>query len=360
MSDVEEELVHPLLDAAGPGWVVTESAAEVLYLGAGVSDLLARAAQAGRRPVVVSNEFSRMTEPLAEALSDLNGAWVIRTAAGYHDARTGTALARPADALRLPPPDARTIAEDYLRAALVSHVRLVVSFATRHRTSRVIRLGGVATEVAGLVTGAAPAAWGATEPVVAPWNRDELTEYSRRRMPDDSRWALVGDTGHRMVGTIRAARTSEGVEETTRLHIDQGPLGDPRHGPLAATATEALRAAAGHGLPLMGFAFAHLGARDLTRRPHFEAPIAPLALFVGPAGVRQMGEPVSTWTGRFGATVVGNPRIPGVLVELGTVDGGGWEMVDRIMSTLDQDKMLTLFGIDPTLVEHRREGGRNG
>ena len=59
---------HPLLDGGGPGWAATETRADVVALTVGMSDFLHRVATAGDRPIVVSGEHSRMTQPLAEAL----------------------------------------------------------------------------------------------------------------------------------------------------------------------------------------------------------------------------------------------------------------------------------------------------
>lgn len=79
---------HPLADATGEDWVLTEIHGEVLSLSQGLSDLIGRTAAEGRRPLVVSGEHARMTEPLAEALSATQGHWIIRTRSdGFYDAR---------------------------------------------------------------------------------------------------------------------------------------------------------------------------------------------------------------------------------------------------------------------------------
>lgn len=361
MTETEMEVVHPLIDISGPGWVATLSGAPVLSLSVAMSDLLYRAGCAGVAPIVVSGPSSSMTVALASALSDLDGHWVIRTPRGtFYDARTGTELADPSAVLRLPPAADRKLAAEFLPESVNTRMQLMLTFSTRHRTSRAIQLGGVAGDITTLVTGNPPAAWGPTEPVVAPWDRAELTEHSRRRIPNDSRWALVSTAATPMVGGVQVARTSEGIEETTRLHFDQGLPGDPRQEQLTQTALKALSVGASHGVALIGVAFARIGAPDLTRRPSLELPIEPLALLIGPPGVRELGRPGSWWVNKFGATLIGSPRIPGVLVELGSTQGGGWERLSELVSQLGRNQLMPLLGLEPALASGQWEGGANG
>ena len=114
-------IAHPLLDGRGEGWAATETRADVVALTVGMSDFLHRVSTAGERPIVVSGEFSRMTQPLAEALSAVQGHWVIRTAdRGCYDARTGAPLDEPAAVLALPPHPTRDgVHAAFTRAAVV-------------------------------------------------------------------------------------------------------------------------------------------------------------------------------------------------------------------------------------------------
>jgi len=349
------EAPHPLIDAAGDGWAATETREDVIALTPAMSDFLHRVSRERGRPLVVSGEHSRMTQPLREVLDDVGGHWVVRTDAGtFHDARTGALLDRAADVLALGRrPTEGAVAPEFLRSPVSTRLRIVVSFSTRHRVSRTVRLGGPAETLATQLAGEAPVAWGATEPVVAPWSRDELTAYSRRRMPADSRWIAVGAASAPYVATIAVARTAEGVEETTRASADRGPAGDPRHADLAADAAAALRAGATHGMPLLGFAFAYIGAPDLAARAVAEPAPQPLALFIGPPAVRLLSADDADlprrWAGDFGAEQVGRPRLPGLLVPLGSADGGGWERLGALLRSADADKVTSALGLVPRL-----------
>ena len=344
-----ETIDHPLLDGRGPGWAATETRAEVVALTVGMSDFLHHVSTAGERPLVVSGEFSRMTQPLAEVLSAVSGHWVIRTAGdGCYDARTGARLDRPEDVVTLPPrPTATGVHPAYTRAAIATRLQLVATVSTRHRVNRPVRLGGVLEAASEQFADGAPTAWGPTEPLVAAWDRDDLSERSRRRMPLDSRWAAVTAGDRPLVGTVRVTRTSEGLEETSRIWAGVTPANDPRGEGIALEARTFLARTAGIGMPLLGVAFAAIGSPDLARRSTAAPQPEPLALLIGPPGVRASGLDPRAWAADFGAAVVGSPRLPGVLVALGSAEGGGWQRLSDVLGTLDPTRLAGLVSLAP-------------
>ena len=340
---------HPLVDGRGPGWVATETRADVVALSVGMSDFLHRVATAGDRPIVVSGEYSRMTRPLAEALSAVQGHWVIRTPGdGCYDARTGAPLVDPPAVLALPPHAARDgVHPAFLRASVSTRLQVVATVSTRHRVSRPVRLGGVLEAASERFADRTPDAWGPTEPLVAPWDRDDLTERTRRRVPLDSRWAAITSGEHPVLGTVHVARTAEGIEETTRVWADIAGPGDERADGIGLAAREFLAKAAGIGMPLLGVAFAAIGSPDLARRSTAAMQPEPLALLVGPPGVRASGIDARRWAADFGAVVVGSPRLPGVLLRLGSPAGGGWQRLAEVLGTLDPQRVGALLSVSP-------------
>ena len=85
----------------------------------------------------------------------------------------------------------------------------------------------------------------------------------------------------------------------------------------------------------------------------------PLALLIGPAGVRALGIDASRWIEEVGGTAVGSPRLPGALLPLGSVDGGGWPRLNEVLDTLDHDKLAALLALAPHVrAQLRNEGGR--
>ncbi|GAA3015099.1 DUF6177 family protein [Microbacterium aurantiacum] len=343
---------HPLEDGAGPGWSATETRAPVIALTAGMSDYLHRVTGDGARAIVISGPHSRMTPVLADALAAVRGHWVIRTpedpaAVGY-DARTGRRLAQITDVLSA---TAQLAASDlhpvFLRAPISSRLQLVATISTRHRVSRPVRLGGVIEAATETLVDSTLSAWGPTEPLVAAWDRDDLTERTRRRMPTESRWAARASADHALLSTLQVARTSEGLEETTRVWAELGGPGDARTADAALFARRLLARAADIGMPLLGIAFATIGAPDLAVRPLTPATPEPLALLVGPPGIRALGVDAASWVAQHGGTVVGSPRIPGALVPLGSVDGGGWTRLTEMLGTLDGTRLSALLGVAP-------------
>lgn len=357
MNEASLSIAHPLTDAAAENWVATESHAEVVALTVAMSDFLHRVTADRRHPLIVTGAHSRLTEPLRETLAAIGGHWVVRTGAdAFYDARTGRALARPADVLA-PRGAADAVAPEFLRSAVSTRMRIVTTFSTRHRANREVQLGGVAEALATSFTGAAPMAWGATEPLVAPWNRPQLTEYSRRRMPDESRWVVAGEQQAPLIGTIVVDRTAEGVEETTRISVDRGAVSDPRHETLGEDAADALTRAAAHAMPLIGLSIAHVGAPDLSARPLAEVPPQPLALAIGPAGLRRLRVDTRTWVADLGGELIGRPRLPSALIRLGTADGDGWERVQKVFDSLDSSLTADALGVSAWV---RGDGAEEG
>ncbi|GAA3638967.1 hypothetical protein GCM10022200_22950 [Microbacterium awajiense] len=353
---------HPLLDGAGPGWAATETRADVVALTSGMSDFLARTATGGDRPIVVSGDHARMTRPLADALSSVRGRWVVRTADdGCYDARTGRRLARPEDVLEVDGiPRTADAHPAFARSGITTRLQLAATVSTRHRVSRPVRLGGVIEAAATRFAGTAPTAWGATEPLVAPWDRDDLTERTRRRMPRDSRWAAVAASDHPLIGTLHVARTVEGLEETTRVHADVAGARDDAAADLGERARLFLADAAAVGMPLMGVAMAALGSDDLARRCTGTPPPEPLALMIGPPGVRALGSPVDRWADELGAALVGSPRLPGLLLPLGSVEGGGWRRLDEVLAAFGPDRVAELLAVAPAAAAQLGRGPRAG
>lgn len=337
---------HPALDRSDGHIVMTETRADIAYLSAARADLLISASEAKRPVVLVSDEVTRLTYPLREALRDAGGMWVVRGVDGtLRDGLDGRRLERIADAVdRRPITSVDDIAVRYLRPAAAEAVQLLVSLSVRHKAEATTVLGGVAETLARELTGAPPTGWGAHEPAVLAWDRVRLTELSRGRMPRETTVMVAGSPERPVIGTIRTARTAQGLEETTQLLVAAGPPGSDDARAVVDRVADVLAGIADQGMPLFGLVLARTGRRDLTFPSVLEAPPTPVAMLVGPPGVRELGLDAADLAARLGARVVGRPRIPGLVFPLGSFGDPGWARLDAVLDALGRDRIRAVLG----------------
>lgn len=326
---------HPLSDSEGEGSVRTETRSPVIWLSEGRLDLIGKVGRAGGRVIVVSDGLSVLTEPMRDALRSTGGAWVVRGGDGVlRDGLTGRRLARFQDALGLPrPTSADEIAVGHLRPEQAEDLQLAVSYAVRHRSAPETLLGDALERLCRRLVGDAPAGWSTSEPTSRRWDRAELTEFVRGRMPQTSRLVVSGRPGAAVSGTLTAQRTSRGVEETFTGLVSLGPVRAAETRQRLADAPAALGSLASAQTVLVGTLLARPGRADLTRPPLLESPATPLAVLVGAPAVRDRGLDVEAAGRTFGAEVVGRPRLPALLVRL--VDEDGTVAAARIRALMD-------------------------
>ena len=70
-------------------------------------------------------------------------------------------------------------------------------------------------------------------------------------------------------------------------------------------------------------------------------------LVVGAVGSRAVGIDAMQWNDEVGGTTVGSPRLPGALLPLGSVDGGGWGRLNDVLATLDPERLGELLNLAP-------------
>jgi len=337
---------HPALDRSDGHIVMTETRADIAYLSEARADLLISASDAQRPVVLVSDEVTRLTYPLREALRDAGGTWVVRGIDGtLRDGLDGRRLTRIADAVdRRPVTSVDDIAVRYLRPAHAEAVQLLVSLAVRHKAEATTLLGGATETLTRELTGAPPTGWGAHEPAVLAWDRVRLTELSRSRMPHETTVVVAGSPDRPVIGTIRTARTAQGLEETTQLLLATGPPGSADARAAVARVPTVLAGLADQGMPLFGLVLARTGRRDLTFPSVLEAPPTPVAMLVGPPGVRELGLDAADLAARLDARVVGRPRIPGLVFPLGSFDDPGWPRLDAVLDALGRERIRDILG----------------
>lgn len=358
MTAVDEPFVpHPLADSEGEGTVRTETRAPVVNLSEGRLDLLAKVARAGGRVVLVSDGRSVLTEPMRHALQQVGGRWVVRGADGQlRDGRSGRRLDRFQDAVTAGPPrspDDVSLAHLDLRTPTAT--QLVVSASTRHQARAETLLGGTVERIVRHLDGDVPSGWGTHEPAARTWDRPAMTAHARSRMPRATTYVVTGSARLPLALDVTARRTDRGVEELVTGLVGIGGIDDDDVTRRLADVPRLLAGIAEVGMPLFGLVMARRGRADLTWPPVLESPPVPVALLIGPPGVRGLGLDVADLGRRFDAAVTGRPRTPGLVVPLGDgVDPAGIGRLAEVLDAVGGADVLRAAGADPLQEEQVR------
>jgi hypothetical protein len=349
---------HPLADQIGDGWVVTESRAPVIFLNAARANLLSAATAAGSRVILVTDEMSALTPAFDEAWRSAGAAWVVRGPGGrLREGLTGRKLASIPEVFTAEPVrDVDDVDIDFLRPTVADAVEIIVTLSLRHQARETTRLGAPLAGLAPFVGAEQPELWSAYEPTGSAWDRDRMTAFARSQMPDQ---VLLVGTARNLVGTIGVRRTAVGVEEITDARFSVGAPTTLEFADLLSRLEDYLAGFATTAMPLVGLVLARPGRRDLLIPPVLQHPPSPLALLIGPPGVRSFDIDTGAMQRDFGARIVGRPRIPGLLFPLGNLGQDNWERLDAVLATLDPSKLDALLGTANQTVEGMRPGGRH-
>ncbi|BDZ50327.1 hypothetical protein GCM10025867_25680 [Frondihabitans sucicola] len=290
---------HPLADAVHDTFVHVETRSEVVALGPLEADLFVRAARAGLRVVLVSDEWTRLTDAYRDVLAETDGRWVVRDGDGhFRNGITGRELADITDALT---PGPGEVSQRFLALEQPDQTQFVVSASLRHRPTAQTRLGRASEVFAALGGARAPGGWGTHEPVEAPWDKGVLTAYARSRMPADTRLVVTGTPEHPFSGSITSRRTEQGVEELVTGVIGVGEPGSADVTRAFEASRSILLELCASALPLVATIFARVGRGDLTTRPFLRQDPEPVALLIGAPAVRALGLDPAEQAAEFGA-----------------------------------------------------------
>ncbi len=343
MTETHPTVPHPLVDIAGETWTATETRARAVRLTPARIDLLRRCREAERTPVLISDELSRLTPALASVWRDAGGRWVVREPDGsLRDGFTGRRASSIDEAVTAPAvtdPDA--VSRRALAVARPDQVVVRIEAAVRHRARSTTVLGRLAEDAARAVIGESPGSFGAAEPAATRWDRRELTAFARSTMPDD---AFLVVAGRAMTGTITARRTRHGIEELTSLHLGTGTPSTIDYARRRDALAAALTDIAATEQPLSIMTFAALGDASLTVAPAVPLLPTPELLLIGAPAVRSMRIDVEGHVTRHGARVVGRPRTPALLYQLGSLGDRTWERLDALLADIDRDALSAALG----------------
>ncbi|WFR66061.1 DUF6177 family protein [Curtobacterium flaccumfaciens] len=336
MDDVT--LAHPLVDAAGPGFVVSETDAAIVSLSSARTGLVLDTRAADLAFVLLTPSTSRVTAAMLAMLRRTGSAWVVREGGRYRAAGSPTTTDDVATAMLSPQSSPRTAR---LGADEVPWTEIVVS--VHHPATEQTGIGRTAELLLEGLAGAAPSGWGAVEPATLSWNVGAVTAFARRRAPRPTRLVAAAAVEGGVAGVqIRIERSAAGVTEETRLalprtgptpvpgrHARRGPgahpggavrVADAGAAPADGAAVAVLADLARRQRVLLGTAWRSAGHPDGTLAARQLGMLVPLGAVVGAAGVRDLGvDPSALPTG---ATVVGPPRVPSLVLDFAPPQSG--------------------------------------
>jgi hypothetical protein len=361
VTQAKAQVPHPLADRIRDGYIHVESRSPVLFLGAAQADLLVQASEHGQRVVFVTDELTGLTAPFAQALQESDGVWVVRAHdRTLRDGITGRRLDSIASALDRGHIRAEgDVAVAFLRPETQAQVEIVITTSVRHRAEIETELGGAVELIARAMHGESPAAWDLLEPVDSPWDRAAMTALARQRMPRDTRFVARGTPERPFIATVHVARTKNGLEETTRTHTLVGEFD-------STTAKDAVERVPGllaslndSGMPLISLAMARQRRGDQLQHPVLGLPPYPLALLIGPPGVRALDIDPERAVADWDAVVVGRPRIPGLLFPLGSLTEHGVDRLRDVLASFDADRLADALGLHEKLYREGTHGSQS-
>ena len=351
---------HPLLDFGGTfdaqpdtgptGYAATESRSPVIFLNAGRISLLSQARDEGRRAVLVTDELSYLTPAFAEVWREAGAAWVVRGRNGLREGFTGRRLSEIGEVFTAT--GIRGVDEidlGFLRPSPATAVQVMAVISLRHKARATTRLGGPVTGLARFAGGAPPRAWGAHEPAGNLWSREDLTGFAQSQMPGP---VLVVAAGVRFRSTIVVQRTKVGIEEITEAHLSLGVPSTVAFEDHRRRLLRYLSDLAENAMPLVGLIMARPGREDLLIPALLQHPPTPMALLIGPPGVRALDLSIDLMRRQFGAVSVGRPRIPGLLFSLGSLGEPTWPALDAILTAMGGDQLNEILGLSTRHTSH--------
>ncbi|MDR2347940.1 MAG: DUF6177 family protein [Bifidobacteriaceae bacterium] len=294
LCDIDHILASAVTDAKSRDLAQSETRQSVVWLSRARQSFLRRASALGRRPVLVSDGLSEVTEPMRQALRYHGGGWAVRGGDGVlRNGLTGRRLERIAQAPRQDPvEDPNDLAMSYLRPIHADHAQLMVSVTVRHPPGP-LPLPGEAVEILlSCLTGQAPAAFGRAEPALDPWDAAQIGWHCDREQARGARRSVFVASGPArapasLVLTVERADTH--TSEHIHGLIGLGWLGDlalPRRlgqvEPTLATLARTCDVA-------FALVSARAGNRRLTQTPVMPSAPVPLAVLLGRGLVDGLG-----------------------------------------------------------------------
>ncbi|MDR1440877.1 MAG: DUF6177 family protein [Bifidobacteriaceae bacterium] len=316
---------------------------------------LRQAAAHGHRPVIVSGEFTELSEPMRQALRYHRGGWAVEDRWGeWRNGLTGRRLARPDQSVDL----ARAATLDDLASAHIRPDRsdcahLMVSATARHRPGaaplpgEMVELLMTAWDTATGRDDLANWTFGQTEPARRAWDAAELDRLAARDFNAGKRhsaFMIAGSPVAPASMTLVVQRYAGFIFEHVTGLISLGLMGEPSLRGRLATLDQVMRsltAAAGITFALM---MVRAGNRALTQPPVLPGAPIPLSILLGSSLVEGLEIDPRQAYDQFQASPVLDGR--GLMVLLDAASGARPQLSD-LFDSLDFYRASPRMGISP-------------
>jgi len=233
-------------------------------------------------------------------------------------------------------------------------VQLVVSWAIRHTAETDTVIGSSVETFMGALDCGEPFSWGTEDLGERLWDTAEMTRFIRTQMPGPTHVKIMGGPDNPAALTMTVNRTSLGLEEVLTGFLDAGPWRNPISVRRVDKVADALGEICVETMPLFAIVLTRGGwmavdSGPLTRMaPDVDslAPMAPVAMLIGPPGVHDLNVDIDRLCGQFDAKVAGRPQLPALVFPLLSDNEPSQVRLARILTAIGEDKIQSILGWD--------------
>lgn len=336
--------LHPVVDDFGDGYVVYATRSRTVRMTRPLALFLSDARDFGLRPVLATRADAVVSVFVSHAMRQARGVWAVQQRdRSTFDGLSGYRIDRIED-LFGPVDTSRDRLPGFPRPGIP--VRMLTWDVTAYRrVAASTRIGTLAEAMTDGLGGTPLDRWDPHEPLLSPWDVEDVTEEARSQMPESE--VLLAGNGFGAFAQIQVRRTRVGLLEQV---IGGVPVDDDTDvTDLLDVAAEALETVAGTFLVTVGLVSLSVydGGEDVAvQGAHTRVPEAPLAMVIGSRTRRDLDLDVPRLSREFDLRVVGDPAGgPGsVLVRLSGPDGL-WDQLARFGGAVGLDKVLGAAGV---------------
>ncbi len=313
-------------DEATDRWLVYDTPCVSVRLTEPLLLFLRGAVTDGLRPVLVTSAEARLSPFVAATLAEAGGSWVVRSPDGPFDAVTGQALASFDDLARPP----TGLHPRFLALPTPSRVVVTYDVYTTAPADSQTRVGLTAQALTAALGGTLDL-WGTVEPLLDPWDADQITAFAQQGMPRAPVVLASGRDGEH--ARIWVARSRHGLYE--RSHGGVLTPTPERLVDLAPAAAQALIAAMNHRHNVsLALAWASARSEAAASAPGRRPVDQPLAVLLGPRALHDLSLDLDDLATRHDIQVLGRARVPSLLVRFPAPDIELWTQLEGLLEEL--------------------------